>query len=135
MNNKSQLPKQFFVEDIETIARISNETKVDVSSVTEIYTKVIDTFGRNSQLEKITSFSVDLAKKGFSIKQAVETAGVILNDDYPECIQWVNEIARIIKDSGTLEPNKQFVCMGLLTKISEALKYYTAELKELYEEY
>ena len=86
-------------------------------------------------MEKITSFSVDLAKKGFSIKQAVETAGVILNDDYPECIQWVNEIARIIKDFGTLEPDKQFVCMGLLTKISEALKYYTSELKELYEEY
>ena len=133
--NKTQLPMPLFVEDIETIARISIETKIDVSSVTEIYTKVIDKFGRNSQLEKITSFSTELAKKGFSINQAIETAGVILNDDYPECIQWINELASIIKGSVTLEPNKQYVCMGLLTKISEAMKYYTSELKELYEEY
>lgn len=133
--NNTPLPLPLFVEDIETIARISIETKIDVSSVTEIYTKVIDKFGRNSQTEKITSFATELARKGFSINEAIKTAGVILNDDYPECIKWVNEVAEVIRGSVTFEPEKQYVCVGLLTKISEALKYYTSELKELYEEY
>lgn len=131
--NKEQVT--LYVDEIEAIATISNDKKMPVCEVTEMYLNAIDKFGRNSQLEKITSFAIDLALNGLSNDEAIETAGVILNDDYPECIKWVNELASVIKGSVTLEFEKQFVSIMLIKKISEALKYYTSELKELYEEY
>ena len=112
--NKEQVT--LYVDEIEAIETISNDKKMPVIEVTEMYLKAIDKFGRNSQLEKIISFAVDLALNGLSNDEAIETAGVILNDDYPECIKRVNELASVIKGSVTLEFEKQFVCTMLIKK-------------------